>query len=139
MSFDELRRLAEEDSSWDLYVDKRQVQMAREAGSCVLGSRLAIWMLPEADLRVYLWAPVEVRAARVQKREGGDYAEVLRLTNERDQLDRERYMKLYSIDNDDYGFTDLIVDTTSRTQQEVAEIIVGEIRARFGLEEVRAE
>ncbi|MDR1617782.1 MAG: cytidylate kinase, partial [Treponema sp.] len=40
------------DDSWDREVDTRQVALAREGGGCVLGSRLAIWMLPEADLKV---------------------------------------------------------------------------------------
>ena len=49
ISFDEVRRQAEEDSSLDVYLDKRQVELARE-GDCVLGSRLAVWLLDDADL-----------------------------------------------------------------------------------------
>lgn len=131
LDFQTLCRWAEEDSSWDLYVDKRQVEMAESAGSCVLGSRLAIWMLDSADLRVYLTAPLEVRAARIHEREGGGLEDVIEQTSERDRRDRERYMRLYNIDNDCYDFADLIIDTTNRVQQEVADLVVSEVRRRF--------
>ncbi|MFP4151829.1 MAG: cytidylate kinase family protein, partial [Alkalispirochaeta sp.] len=60
VSFDEMCRLAESDDRWDRYLDAEQVRRAREQ-SCVLGSRLAIWLLHEADLKVYLAARPEVR------------------------------------------------------------------------------
>ncbi len=133
VDFKTVCKWAEEDSSWDLYVDKKQVHMAEEAGKCVLGSRLAIWMLESADLSVYLNAPLEVRARRIQEREGGDLDTVIRETAERDRRDRERYMRLYNIDNDRYEFADLIVDTTNLSQQEVADRVVEEASRRFGV------
>ena len=77
----------------------------------MLSSRLAIWMLKGDVVKVYLEAGPDVRAARIVKREGGDLAEKAAYTAERDRLDRERYLKLYGIDNDDYSFADLIIDT----------------------------
>ena len=76
ITFEEVCRLAQEDDSYDRELDKKQVQMAME-GSCVLGSRLAVWMLKEADLKVYLCASPEVRAERIRIREGGDVKTVL--------------------------------------------------------------
>ena len=43
---------AKTDDSYDMYVDSHQVELAKKE-PCVLGSRLAIWMLKEADLKVY--------------------------------------------------------------------------------------
>lgn len=133
MDFQEVCRLAEEDTSWDLHVDRRQVEMANEAGSCVLGSRLAIWILEEADLTVYLTAPKHVRSERIHKREGGDLKQVARETEERDRRDHERYLRLYGIDNDDYAFCDLIIDTTNLLPQAVADHIVKEVHRRFSI------
>lgn len=59
---------AKTDDSYDIAVDTRQVELARKE-SCVLGSRLAIWMLKEADLKVYLAADDDVRAQRILNRE----------------------------------------------------------------------
>ena len=57
--------LAAKDDSVDKEVDARQVQLANESNGCVLASRLAIWMLKDADLKVYLNAAAQTRAARI--------------------------------------------------------------------------
>ena len=80
---------AKNDDSYDKYVDNHQVELAK-AESCVLGSRLAIWMLKEADLKVYLYASDDVRANRVFKREGGDLQEIKDFTAMRDREDHGR-------------------------------------------------
>jgi len=116
--------LAARDDSWDREVDSRQLALAREEGGCVLGSRLAIWMLEEADLKVYLNASAQVRAERIVKREGGDLEEIAAFTAERDRQDHERYLQIYKIDTDDYSFADLIIETGSLTPQEIVDLIV---------------
>lgn len=121
LEFEQLRRLAETDDRWDKLVDTRQVEMARRQPS-VLASRLAIWMWKDAGLKVYLNAPLEVRAARIHKREAGSLAEKLEATRQRDQADHDRYLKLYGIDNDDWGFADLVIDATLTPDQIVDRI-----------------
>ncbi|THB64778.1 MAG: cytidylate kinase [Spirochaetaceae bacterium] len=124
--FDELRRLAENDSQYDIYLDKRQVELAMEADS-ILGSRLAIWILEQADLKVYLYASPQERARRIYQREGGDYQAVLDHTLERDRQDRNRYLKLYGIDNDEFSFADLVIDTSEKTPQQIVDLIVSRL------------
>lgn len=124
ISFEEVCALAEKDDSYDLRLDEKQVTLAK-AGNCVLGSRLAIWLLKEeADLSVFLDASLEVRSARIAKREGGTPAEVLERTVARDRRDHERYKRIYGIDNDDYSFADLVIDTAIHDQYAVAEQII---------------
>jgi cytidylate kinase len=120
---DVLRR-AKTDDYWDRAVDERQVSMARQDGGCVLGSRLAIWMLPEADLKVYLRASADTRAERILKREGGDLEAIKTFTAERDRQDSARYLRLYGIDNDDYSQADLVIDTDLLGPEEIVEKIV---------------
>ena len=69
LTFEEVTRRAELSDDYDFRIDKTQVKLARKAPS-VLGSRLAIWMLKDADLKVFLTASLETRAKRIQKREG---------------------------------------------------------------------
>jgi cytidylate kinase len=121
--------LAAADDSWDREVDSRQVSLAREEGGCVLGSRLAIWMLEEADLKVYLEASPQVRARRIVKREGGSLEEVAAFTAERDRQDHGRYLRIYNIDTDDYSFADLIINTDILTPVEIVEMIAEKARA----------
>jgi cytidylate kinase len=127
MSFQEFSRLAENDTSYDRMLDKRQIEMAME-GDCVLGSRLAIWLLTEADLRVYLTASVEVRAERIGRREGKSSEIALSETVDRDKRDRARYLKLYEIDNDEFEFADLVIDTERYEAYKVADLITDAAR-----------
>jgi len=116
--------LATKDDAWDREVDSRQVKLAREGGGCVIGSRLAIWMLKEADLKVYLRARPETRAARIMKREGGDLKEIAAFTAERDRLDNLRYIRIYNIDNYKYEFANLVIDTDNIDPDEIAGLII---------------
>jgi cytidylate kinase len=116
--------LAASDDSWDIEVDTRQVALAREEGGCVLGSRLAIWMLKEADLKVYLNAKAQTRARRIVNREGGDIDEVAAFTRERDFQDHSRYFRIYGIDTDDYRFVDLVIETDDLLPGEIADLII---------------
>ncbi|MGE4453769.1 MAG: (d)CMP kinase [Sphaerochaeta sp.] len=122
--------LAEQSDEYDLEVDRRQTEMALAEENCVLGSRLAIWMLKEADLKVYLTATTEERARRITEREGGAYQKRLEQTQMRDANDSARYKRLYGIDNSDTSVADLVIDTTTMQPQEVAAIIVREATKR---------
>ena len=114
---------AKTDDSYDIEVDTRQVKLAMQ-DSCVLGSRLAIWLLKEADLKVYLYASSDVRAKRVLEREGGNLQEIKDFTAMRDAEDSRRYKKLYNIDNNDYQFADLVIDTEKYNPKEIVDLIL---------------
>lgn len=121
--FDELCEKADTDPSYDRFLDKKQVELAMD-GDSILGSRLAIWMLKQADLKVYLTASPTERARRIQQREGGSIEDVLAKTRERDHRDRNRYLKLYNIDNDDTSQADLVINTEKYTPTEIRAMIV---------------
>ena len=123
LEFRELCDLAMNDYSYDRELDRRQVQMA-SGGNCVLGSRLAVWMLEEADLKVFLTASSETRAGRIKQREGGSPEEVLSETVQRDMNDSERYRLIYDIDNNDFSFVDLVIKTDRLDQFQITDIIV---------------
>jgi cytidylate kinase len=127
ISFEELCRLAEHDNRYDLYLDRRQVELAT-GGGCVLGSRLAIWLLATADLRVYLSASLATRARRIAEREGLDPVQAQQDIEARDRRDRNRYLKLYDIDIDRYEIADLVVDTEQGGAEWVAEVILKALR-----------
>ncbi len=120
---------ARTDDSYDIFVDNHQVELAK-AEPCVLGSRLAIWMLKEADLKVYLFASDETRAKRILNREGGDLQKIKDFTAMRDSEDTRRYKKIYNIDNNDYAFSDLIVDTADYNPEQIVNLIVAELKKR---------
>ncbi|WP_288982719.1 (d)CMP kinase [uncultured Treponema sp.] len=120
---------AKTDDSYDIAVDTRQVELAKKE-SCVLGSRLAIWMLKEADFKVYLIADDNVRAQRILNREGGSLEEIKSFTAMRDSEDSRRYKKLYNIDNSNFDFADLKIDTDLFTPEQIVEKILLELEKR---------
>lgn len=126
VSFEEVRKQAELDDRVDRELDEKQTAMAM-ADSCVLGSRLAIWLLKEADLKVYLDVPLSERAQRVHKRESGDLSVKMQETNERDTLDRQRFLRLYGIDNNEFGFADLIINNARLNPSQVADLVIDAI------------
>ncbi len=129
MTFEAVCREAERDPEYDYAIDRRQVALARE-GRCVLGSRLAIWLLRGQALTVYLQAGLEARARRISAREGMPYAEALADTTARDRRDHDRYLRLYGYDVDSWDFADLVIDAERFDQDAVAELIVQRARAR---------
>lgn len=134
MTLPQVIEAAKNDDSYDKYVDKHQVELALKE-SCVLGSRLAIWMLKEADLKVYLFASDETRAARVFNREGGDLQQIKDFTAMRDREDTGRYKEFYGIDNNDYSFADLIIDVNTKTPDEIVQIIIDKLVEKGFVEE----
>jgi cytidylate kinase len=125
IDFEEMLRRANEDPdyAYDRRLDAHQVELARE-GDCVIGSRLALWLLPDAALRVYLAGSLEVRAKRIHDREGDSFEEKLSFTRERDEGDHRRYLKIYGIDNDDLSPADLVINTEKWKPEAEVDIII---------------
>ncbi|MBQ9494685.1 MAG: cytidylate kinase family protein [Treponema sp.] len=124
------------DDSYDKYVDSHQVELAQKE-SCVLGSRLAIWMLKEADVKIYLYASSQIRAERIHKREGGNLQEIIDFTAMRDSEDTRRYKQFYGIDNNAYeDVADIIIDTALYAPDKIVANILSELEARGFIEKV---
>ncbi|OJF77672.1 MAG: cytidylate kinase [Treponema sp. CETP13] len=120
---------------WDEQVDTRQVELARKQ-SCILASRLAIWMLKEADFKVYLLASDDERARRILQREGGNLEEIKAFTRMRDSEDSRRYKKIYNIDNTDTSCADYVIDTAKYTPEQIVNLIITELEKRCLIEKI---
>ena len=129
MTLAQVIEAAKNDDSYDKYVDKHQVELAMKE-SCVLGSRLAIWMLKNADLKVYLFASDETRANRVFNREGGDIEQIKSFTAMRDSEDTRRYKEFYNIDNNNYDFVDLFIDVNTKTPDQIVQEILDKLEEK---------
>ena len=129
MTLAQVIEAAKNDDSYDKYVDNHQVELAMKE-SCVLGSRLAIWMLKDADLKVYLYASDETRASRVFNREGGDIEQIKAFTAMRDSEDTRRYKEFYNIDNNNYDFVDLFIDVNTKTPEEIVQEILDKLEEK---------
>jgi cytidylate kinase len=111
LSVVDLNRQAEDDPTIDRDLDALQGEMARN-GPCVVESRLSGWMV-DADLKVWLDAPLDVRAARVAGREKqGSPQEALRELLVREGSEWSRYKALYGIEFSDRSPYQLVIDTS---------------------------
>jgi cytidylate kinase len=108
----ELNRAAEEDDTIDRDLDRRLRETAREREALVLESRLAGWMAGEhADFRMWLNAPLAVRAQRIAEREDKSVDRAREETRARAESEAGRYREYYGIDIADLSIYDLVLNT----------------------------
>ena len=104
--------LAEADPSIDRLIDERQREIAEATDDIVAEGRLSGLMVPRADLRVWLQAPLPVRVRRILEREeGADLASAEAETAEREACEARRYRQYYGIDIDDLLPYDLVLNS----------------------------
>ena len=128
----ELSKLAEKDSSIDLELDKKQIEL-RDKNNFVIDGRLTAHFIPYADLKVFLDCNDKVRAERILKDERKDeksknVKELIKKINQREQSERKRYKKLYNVDYYDKKLYNLIIDTTNLSINEVIEKIMKTVK-----------
>jgi cytidylate kinase len=120
----ELNRLAEEDDDIDRALDRRQREVASERKNVVLESRLAGWMAGEhADIKIWLDAPLSVRAARIAERENKPEDLAREETEARAESEARRYRAYYGIDIEDRSIYDLALSTARWSPGAIARVL----------------
>src|SRR5271169_2912598 len=123
--FEEIQRQAAKSRIYDFLTDLKLMRASLQP-CVVVGSRLAGWLV-DADLRVWLHAPLEARAKRIFQREPdkhAGYESVLYRTLQRDEQNRKRYLEVYGIDINDRNDFDIIINTEKLTAEQVSSLIV---------------
>jgi CMP/dCMP kinase len=99
MTLAEFGELAEREPSIDKQIDLRQKEMAESRQTIIAEGRLSGWMVPGADLKIWLTAPISCRIKRIQFRDVVEDEETaLRTTLEREESEATRYRMYYDID-----------------------------------------
>ncbi len=125
LEFDTIHQDAPSNFIYDYLTDLQLIRAAL-SGYVIVGSRLAAWMM-DAELRIWLHAPLEVRAARINKRESeknSSYEHVLYKTLLRDKQNHARYLQLYGIDMEDHSDFDVTINTELLSAEQVSGLIV---------------
>ena len=126
----EFNKLAEEDDQVDRDLDRRIRSLAAERDDVVLEGRLAGWMAGEhADLRFWLDAPLDVRAARIADREEKSVETARSETTERADSEARRYEEYYGIDIEDRSIYDLAVNTARWDETGVLDLITAAVES----------
>lgn len=122
VSLMEFQKKANADRKIDIDFDRL---IAKEAskGNCVVTTWLGPWVVKDADVRVWLRVPREVRAKRVAKRDNMSVKEALRHIDLRDNDNRKRYRKLYDIDIDNHEDFDIEIKADTLLPAQLVNIV----------------
>lgn len=123
MSLDEFGMLAKCNDDIDRKLDEAQKKIAREKDNIILEGRLSGFLV-DADLKVWLKAPLNIRAERIAKRENKSVPSALKETSEREECERVRYLNYYNIDIRDLSVYDIVIDSSRLSPEEICEIVL---------------
>ncbi len=117
------------DKNIDKEIDGCFIDLKNHNKNYVVDSRLAFFFLPDS-LKVKLNVEILVAATRIfndnersQERKYKDIEETIAIIEQRRKLEVDRWQEIYGVNIEDNDNFDLIIDTTSKTVDEVCEII----------------
>ena len=123
MSVLEFSEFAEGNDEIDKEIDKRQAEIAESSENLIIEGRLSAYFV-EADLKLWLMTPFEVRSKRIAQREDKsvDVAKSEIITREKSEA--LRYMEIHNIDISNMDIYDIIINTGTFNPENVSEIII---------------
>jgi cytidylate kinase len=112
MELPEFGKLAEQDPSFDRMIDARQKEIAGEHDNIIVEGRLSGWMVEDAQLKIWLFAPIGCRISRIVSRDQvADNATAEQITLERERCEAGRYRMYYDIDINDLSIYHIILNS----------------------------
>lgn len=118
----EFNEFAEGNDDIDIELDKRQARIANEADNLIVEGRISAFFV-NADYRIWLMAPDNVRAERISYREDKSLDTVVNEIIERTASEKRRYQEIHDIDIDNFDIYDVIINTGTFDEQATLDII----------------
>lgn len=113
----------------DQQIEKSAAEYAKDHDEFIIDARLGWYAVPES-FKVYLKVDIDVAAKRALEDNARKSTENFLTVEEQKQdmirrykLENERYWRLYHVHKEDMANYDLVIDTTHKTPEEVANII----------------
>jgi len=124
----EYNKNREKDPSADLAVDE-MIKREAEKGDVVIDSKTAPWLIKEG-FKIWLDADLDTRAKRVSQRSNISVDEAKTRIRNRDEFDRQLYLKLYGFDifKDKTPFN-FVISTDFLTAEEVFLLVSSALRS----------
>ena len=123
MSVLEFSEFAEGNDDIDKEIDKRQAELAKSAENLIVEGRLSAYFV-EADLKLWLVTPFDVRSLRIAERESKSVDVAKEEIITRENSEALRYMDIHNIDIKNMDIYDLIINTDTFNPEQVSEIIL---------------
>ena len=124
MSVLEFSEFAEGNDDIDKEIDKRQAEKAKSADKLIIEGRLSAYFVENADLRIWLVTPFDVRSKRISEREDKSVEVAKNEIIIREKSEALRYMEIHNIDISNMDIYDLIINTGTFNPEKVLEIII---------------
>jgi len=109
-------------------IDKKIKNMIGKRRNFILDSRLSALLYKKAEYHLYLYAPLNVRAGRIAKRDKINYKEALEKNRLRERLERDLYKKQYRFDYTDKKHYNILLDTSKCLPKKCANVIISKIK-----------
>ncbi len=124
MSVLEFSEFAEGNDDIDKEIDKRQAEKAKSAENLIVEGRLSAFFVDNADLKLWLMTPFDVRSKRIANREDKSVDVAKREIITREKSEALRYMEIHNIDISNMEIYDLIINSDSFDPESISEIII---------------
>ncbi len=124
LELEQFSKLAENNDDFDRQIDEEQKEEAMKRENVIVEGRLSGFFVPDAGLKIWLKAPLEIRARRIAGREGTTYEEALYAMKNRERSENMRYEKYYGINLDDLSIYDLIIDSSKWSERDIVMMII---------------
>lgn len=127
MSVLEFSEFAEKDNNIDIEIDRRQAELAKSSDNLILEGRLSAYFV-EADLKLWLITPFDVRAKRIADRENKTVDLAKKEIIIREESEALRYKDIHDIDISSMDIYDLVINSGSFSPEQIADIIINTLK-----------
>jgi len=124
MSVLEFSEFAEGNDDIDKEIDRRQALKAKQTDNLIVEGRLSAFFVDNADLRIWLVTPFDVRSKRISDRENKSVETAKNEIITREKSEALRYMEIHNIDISNMDIYDIIINTDTFDPEKVSEIII---------------
>lgn len=124
MTLAEFGAYCEGDASIDRMIDECQHRKVLERDDIIAEGRLSGFMIPEADLKIWLKASSKCRVSRILDRDQfSDIAAAHQATLDREASEAHRYCQYYEIDINSMDPYHLVLDTELFSVEQLGKIV----------------
>ena len=123
MSVLEFSEFAEGNDDIDKEIDERQADLAKSSDDLIVEGRLSANFV-EADLKLWLVTPFDVRSKRIADRESKSVDVAKKEIIIREESEALRYRDIHNIDITNMDIYDIIINTDTFNPEKVTEIIL---------------
>ncbi len=124
ITLEEFQEIAKNNPNIDKEFDRYIKEEVKKHQHAIIATWLAIWTIPDADVKVFLTTDLEERIRRIMIRDGMDYEHAKKHILLRDKQNYERYLNVYNIDiSRPFDVAHLIINTTYFTVEDEIALI----------------